>query len=54
MEFVLVVPRVALFPECTPHGLVPFSTAPADGGYALSAEALRALDWKRLAREEEL
>lgn len=37
MEFVFVVPRVALFPECYPHGLVPFSEASADGRFALSA-----------------
>ena len=24
MEFVLVIPRTELFPECTPHGLAPF------------------------------
>src|SRR5207244_9360530 len=28
MEFVYVVPRTALFPECTPHGFLPFGSEP--------------------------
>ena len=35
MEFVLVVPRTMLFPESTPHGLVPFDGArPAEAVHA--------------------
>ena len=37
MEFVFVVPRTALFPECYPHGLVPFSGVPVAGGFTARA-----------------
>ncbi|MBK7874404.1 MAG: NUDIX hydrolase [Planctomycetes bacterium] len=36
MEFVFVVPRTALFPECYPHGLVPFADASRTGQPAAS------------------
>ena len=36
MEFVFVVPRSALFPECYPHGLVRFDAA-SPGGLSLAA-----------------
>lgn len=37
MEFVFVVPRKALFPECYPHGLVPFAGTPAAGSLTAGA-----------------
>ncbi|MFO1010367.1 MAG: phosphoesterase [Planctomycetota bacterium] len=37
MEFVFVVPRTALFPECYPHGLVPFRDVPQPGGFSARA-----------------
>lgn len=38
MEFVFVVPRQALFPECYPHGLVPFRSPSAKDAGGVSLE----------------
>lgn len=37
MEFVYVVPRGELFPECYPHGLVPFSGGAGEDGFERAA-----------------
>ena len=47
MEFVFVIPRNSLFPECTPHGLALFEAAPGgDSGGDASA------GWDRSAFED--
>lgn len=52
MEFVFVVPRTALFPECYPHGLVAFSPAAAAGAGAGAAPALCAQAFDALIARE--
>ena len=39
MEFVFVIPRSELFPDCYPHGIVPFAADASDPGSADSFAA---------------
>lgn len=58
MEFVYVVPRTELFPDCTPHGLVPFDESSSEAEFTERIErhgffverdaAERNPDWKQV------
>lgn len=51
MEFVYVVPREAVFPDCYPHGLVPFAPPGASGITAAGFEAALAREAFFVERE---